>query len=53
MARVAPAELDEMIAQVDVTRDEHLDADVAVAVGAEWVCPQGAEQLNLAHLIRG
>jgi hypothetical protein len=52
VARVAPAELDEVIAQVDLTRDEHLDADVAVAVGMEWEGPQGTPQLDLTHLIR-
>jgi hypothetical protein len=42
-----------VIAEVDVARDEDLNTDVAVAVGTKWECSQGAEQLDLAHLIRG
>jgi hypothetical protein len=36
VARVAPAELDEVIAEADVVGHDDLNADVAVAVGTEW-----------------
>jgi hypothetical protein len=52
MTRVAPTELDEVIAETDVARHDHLDADVAVAVGTKWECPHGAPQLDLADLVR-
>ena len=38
---------------MDIARDDDLNADVAIAVCTEWERAQGAEELNLADLIRG
>ena len=53
MARVLPADLDDVIAEGDVSRHSQLERHLTVRVGGEGVGVDDAPQLDLADLVGG